>query len=328
MLRRRHLWVLVGLLFSAVFTWAALHNTDAGAVTESLAGASGSWTLAFLAMLATFCVVKAIRWGQLLSNIEHANMRRLLPPVLIGYFGTAIMPMQLGEVFRAHSAARRLGMPFMTLLSSLAVERIFDVFGLVSLVAVLILYDSAAGDALWYAGMLMALGSLILLFVLVLAVTRPEKLHAFVRLCTGFAGDKLSDSITAHLDAALEGMAVLKQPSRFIRLLVLSIGQWILMWGCVWASLFAVDVTVSATAALAVLAAAVIGMMLPSGPAYIGTFQLAFVLTLAPFGVAKDEALAASLFYQIMLWVPLSIAGIFSLRKTDLEVGRMIATED
>ena len=81
-------------------------------------------------------------------------------------------------------------------------------------------------------------------------------------------------------------------------------------------------------AALSVLVAAVIGMMLPAAPGYIGTFQLAFTLALAPFGVSAADALAASLFYHVMLWVPLAIAGALCLRGTDLRLSRMIEKAD
>ena len=328
MLNRRNIGLLTGIGFSILFTWIAVRGTDLASIWAALSRGSLTSAAEFLVLLGVFCVIKAFRWATLLDANSRATTGRLLPTVLIGYLGTAVMPMQLGEVLRAHTAARRVRAPFITILSSLAVERIFDVLGLVSLVSVLILAGSPEGRLLWATGALMALGSLLLLAMLVIAVARPGWVHAAVKLVSGRLSAQIRESLVRHTDNALQGMAVLKKPSKFLSLLAYSVVQWIFMWGCVWASLDAFSLDVPIAGALAVLAAAVIGMMLPSGPGYIGTFQLAFTLTLAPFGVSNADALAASLFYQVMLWIPLSLAGLVCLRRTDLRLRRAIEVDD
>ena len=328
MLNRRNIGLLTGIGFSLLFTWIAVRGTDLASIWAALSRGSLTSAAEFLVLLSAFCAIKAIRWSTLLDGNRDATTGRLLPTVLIGYLGTAVMPMQLGEVLRAHTAARRVKAPFMTILSSLAVERIFDVLGLVSLVSILILFGSPAGKLLWVTGALMALGALFLLSVLVIAVARPNWVHAAVKFLSSRFSPQLRESLVHHTDNALNGMSVLKKPSKFVSLLGYSVVQWVFMWGCVWASLDAFSLDVPIAGALAVLAAAVIGMMLPAGPGYIGTFQLAFTLTLAPFGVSNADALAASLFYQVMLWVPLSLAGLVCLRRTDLRLRRAIEVDD
>ena len=327
MLKHRYALILTGICVSILFTWLSVRGTDLPSIVAALTRGDLSWAVVFLGLLSAFCVFKAIRWSVLLQGVDDATTIRLLPTVLIGYFGTVIMPMQLGEILRAHSAAQRLKSPFMTILSSLVVERVFDVLGLVLLVAAGILYGSNPGDTVWYGGALVALASLVLLVVLILAVARPKYVHSLAAFVTRPASPRFQKFIVRNVDAGLAGLVVLKKPSKFAELLLLSVVQWVFMWGCVWTSLQAFDLNLQPAATLAVLAAIVVGMFLPAGPGYIGTIQLAFTLTLAPFGVSNADALAASLFYQVMLCVPLAVAGALSLRGSDLRLSRMIEVD-
>jgi hypothetical protein len=56
-------------------------------------------------------------------------------------------------------------------------------------------------------------------------------------------------------------------------------------------------------------------MSLPSGPGYVGSIQLAFTLGLAPFGVAAGPAIAASVFYHVLVCGSLIVAGLIALHR-------------
>jgi hypothetical protein len=72
-----------------------------------------------------------------------------------------------------------------------------------------------------------------------------------------------------------------------------------------------------------VLATTIISMTLPAGPGYVGTLQLAYALALVPFAVERSDALAASVFYLVMLWAPLVALGLVLLHRAGLRVGEL-----
>jgi len=80
-------------------------------------------------------------------------------------------------------------------------------------------------------------------------------------------------------------------------------------------SLRAVDVSVTLAGAVSVLLLNVIGLTLPAAPGHVGTIQLAFLVGLAPFGVPKEEAFAASVIYNFLMFVPTMVLGFPGLRR-------------
>ena len=75
-------------------------------------------------------------------------------------------------------------------------------------------------------------------------------------------------------------------------------GAWILQ--CVWAygpaPAFGLDIPVSAGFLMTV--ALTFAMLIPSAPAFVGTFQMAAIMSLACFEVDPNQAAA----YSIVLW--------------------------
>ena len=43
---------------------------------------------------------------------------------------------------------------------------------------------------------------------------------------------------------------------------------------------------------------------------YVGAIQAAFVFALVPFGIAKDDAVAASVYYLVAQWIPVTLTGM------------------
>jgi len=53
-----------------------------------------------------------------------------------------------------------------------------------------------------------------------------------------------------------------------------------------------------------------LGLVLRATPGNVGFFQLAYALTVAQFGVARDPAIAISLLIQTLQVVPITIVGV------------------
>src|SRR5688572_25701581 len=98
----RHRALLIdGTAVSVLLLWFAVRNVPAEDLMASLQRASPGWLAPFLLALALFCWLKAVRWAALLQTVCPARARDLLAPVVIGYMGTGLLPMQLGELGRA-----------------------------------------------------------------------------------------------------------------------------------------------------------------------------------------------------------------------------------
>jgi uncharacterized membrane protein YbhN (UPF0104 family) len=67
-----------------------------------------------------------------------------------------------------------------------------------------------------------------------------------------------------------------------------------------------------------VFALVALSTTLPSGPGYVGPFQYAFVVSLAPFAVSRETALAISIVAQLALLGTVTLVGLALLLKEQL----------
>lgn len=314
MTRSRALLIL-GLLFSALFLWLALRSIDIRLLGDALGRARLAWSWPFLGALIAFCWMKAARWAVLLEPVAPTTALHMLPSVVIGYAATTLMPMQLGEVARAYVAARTLGIRLLSALTTIALERILDVFALLVMLGIVLLLGTDVGQGLRHAGLWMLLAGLGAFGLLCAYTFHPELFNGWIRPATRWLPGKIQEGLAGQLSAIAQGVGILKRPARYLSVVLASALQWFFMLCCAAVSLRALGLDLPPTAPLLVLATTALGMALPSGPGYVGTIQLAFWLALAPFGVSREDAVAASIFYHSLLCGPLLLWGVFYLIK-------------
>lgn len=319
--------IAIGLLLSAVFLWLALRDVDGRELWSALGSAEPLWLVPFLMCLAAFCWLKAVRWALLLSPARKTRARELIGPVIIGYMGTGLMPMQLGEVTRAYVAATMVRTRMAAILASLIVERILDVFVLLLILALVGALGTDLGAKYRMFGVGFAALAGLACSALWIYAAYPERFIAIVARCSRALPAALRDRITDQLHAGAAGLQVLRQPGLYLKLASLSIAQWSFMCLCTWISLAAIGQFTPPAAALAVLATTIVSMTLPSGPGYVGVLQLAYVIALAPFDVERNDALAASFVYLTALWVPLVACGMVLLHRFGFRLRTMADME-
>ena len=94
--------LIIGLGCSALFLWLAARDVNGSELLAILLQTNLLWLVPFIAALWGFCWLKSIRWAHLLTPAKTTAARELIGPVIIGYMGTGLMPLQLGEIGRAH----------------------------------------------------------------------------------------------------------------------------------------------------------------------------------------------------------------------------------
>lgn len=312
---RRHVFLLVGIALSAVFLWIAARDVDFGQIRSALAAADARWALAVLVFLAGFCLAKAWRWSMLLGLPTARGSASLARAVLVGYAATSLLPLQLGEVVRAWAATRVVERSLAPIVVSIALERVLDLFAVLIVLAAVLLLGGPLPEGLLRAGWVLGAAGLVLLVALVIYVAYTEATLRVVARLTVSLPERARTILLDQLRRGAAGAASLRSPSTCFWLGVSSLAQWLLMAGCIAASCAALGLDLPFAAAGSVLGLTIIGMSLPSGPGYVGSIQLAFTLGLAPFGIAPGPAIAASLFYHVLVCGSLIVAGLIALHR-------------
>lgn len=313
------------MLAIALLLWA-LRGVHLGEVARQIRH-SDPWPLAVGVVLATLTfVVRLVRWRLLLRHESGGP----LPPwplwhaIAIGFMANNLLPFRAGELVRVYAATRLSGARFTAAMSSIAVERIFDGLAVIGLLgAGLLLSDLPAGVVVGgvslaraaQVGGLMALGALLGAAAIVAFPLAAERLVRRV-----LPAGRLADRIVHLIEGIRHGLASLRSPGLLGGVVLWSLGHWLMNGAALWVSFAAFDIPVSFAGALVLQGVMAIGISVQLTPGFVGQFEAAIVAGLALYGISNDVASSYALAYHGATFLPITLAGAWSLARTPVEL--------
>ena len=309
---------LLGISISALFVWLAVRNVEFGEIARDLIYSDLRMILPFLVVLNLSYWAKGLRWSILLAPIHRAPAWALFPGVMIGFASNVLLPLQLGEFVRAWAVARQLNMEQATVIATIFLERIFDLLVMFFILECALLFFPTISSEVLTMSYILG-GVCVALLILIAVCVRWT--DSFVRLF-GKGATVLPSSwqywIVNEARKGALGLACLKEPRLLVGITATSFLQWGFMGLSIYIGFMAVGIAVPVSAGFIVLVLTSIGMTLPSGPGYIGTIQLAFVIGLRLYGVEATEAVAASIYFHFIAYAYSLIVGLYYLGRTGL----------
>lgn len=275
--------------------------------------------------LSGFYWLKTIRWKFLLEPLgKFRPLRDLFPATITGFAFNNVLPAHLGEFVRVFVFSRQTRLPQAAVLTSIVLERIFDVIAILSFLALgLFLVDLGNLDpkyvqTAWVgaAGVCVALiGAAIYLIW-----TKPVlTIVGRVLNLLPFVPQGLRTKVMGILETAASGLASLRSPRLLSGILVTSFVQWILNGLTIHLSLWAFGIHVPFAVSAIVLGVTAIGVTVPASPGYFGVIQGCFLLVLNLFGADREVVFAASIYYHMVQWVPVTVIGLLCFSRAGLK---------
>ena len=311
---RQLLLALAGVAISVVALAVVVGSVDVGAAGSALGRADPRFLLVALGSYLVGLTFRTVRWSHLLpfaAGAARVSPRRILPVMMVGYLGNAVLPARLGEAIRAYLVARRESLPFGGAAGSVVLERIVDTATL----AVLAFVAAASlGNLPWLIQGSAIAAAVGVGVVIVLATTGLGPLLPLARLVIGWLpiGDRRSAlTRTAEHFVASSGGAH-RRPAVLIAAL-LSLGAWLTDAVVFWLVGRSLGIDLSPLGALLVTAITVLATAIPSAPGYLGTFELAAVTAAGALGVDGGPALAFAVLAHVMAIVPSAVGGALAL---------------
>ncbi len=301
-------WLIGGLLVGGLFLALSLRGLTFVDVLSALRAVRP--LPAAMAILATlgFMLLKAWRWSVILRPEIRAPLSLLHGAVYMGSAANLAI-VHSGELLRAMLIGRRVHAAPSAVLASIGIERVFDMIAVLTMVAVVLLFDARLPDALAAAAVIA--GGLVAASVLVMALLlAPDRLGTTLRRRLAILlPARMRGWVIGEVKRGLAGLGAVRRPVALLEIYLLSLLQWGCIVAAVWLSVASVGHPVTIAAAISVWVLMVVGLTLPSSPAQLGTTQLAFTVGLA-LTVAHDEvAFAASLVYTATVNVPIMVIG-------------------
>lgn len=320
MTSRRWIVAAAGVVLSAGALWIVLQTVDVAEAASVLGRAQPLPLLGILAVVAVQAVVRAVRWSVVMPprvDGTRAEWHRLLPPMLVGYLGNAILPARLGEPMRAVIAARRERIGTAESLGSVLVERLVDIAMLAVVAFVAALLIDGPAWTIQLLGVAAAAG--VAGMVLLLTVGLGPLLWVADRL--GLSRRAGVREVIARFVAAAGGRS---RSRALVGAAGLSVAAWLLDAGSFWLAATAVGVDIPYAAAMIISGVSVLGTAVPSAPGYVGTFELAAAGTAGALGVPGAEALALAIVVHFVTLVPLALGGAVSLAAMGASFGEAV----
>ena len=301
----RWIGLLIGQLVSGLALVLVLRWAGWGPLREALLGVRPGYLLLGLGVFLASMMARVACWKVLIGR--PVGFPRVLAALNEGYLLNNVLPWRMGELGRAILLGRQPGLSAPLVLSTIVLERLYDMILAVGLMLVLL---PLASGAVWAAraAWLGAAAVAVALASVWLALKRPQTVEGLLTRLPGptAAWQRLWGSFQ-------EGLAVLKTPRR----LLLSFAWMAVSWGLAiveyWLVLRSILPAVQPLWAGFMLAATLLGVAVPSLPGYVGVFEAAGVAALSVFGVPADQGLAAALVLHGMVYSVASLIGAVAL---------------
>jgi glycosyltransferase 2 family protein len=305
--RRALLRATIGMAVSVIALWILLQSVDIGTALEVLATASPAWVALMIVTVVADVAARGARWQALLAPLATIPYRRVLGYTYMGYLANNVLPARLGELVRSHALGEGEGVSRTTVLGTVVVERVVDTVIVVGLAAVAVLVLSVRG--VMTSAVLLGAAFVALLIIGLGLAMALHRLPGADRV-TAFA---LRWPRVVELARRLrEGLAVAGRPKTLTAALVFSALAWTASIATFLAGGQAVGVELTLAQGALLSSGVALATIVPSGPGYLGTFELTAVGIASSFGVDRDAAFAMALLVHAMILAVTSIGGLIA----------------
>lgn len=285
---------------------------------------------AFVATL-TF-PLRVVRWRYLLRRDDGGPLPALplWHAIAIGFMANNLLPFRAGELVRVLAASRLAGAKFGAVLSSVAVERIFDGLAVVALLGVGLLASNLpanvtiGGVSLAHAIQVSGFVALAALAAAILVVAFPLAAERLVRRV--LPAGRITDRIVVIIEGIRQGLSALQSPRRLAGVAFWSLVVWILNAMAFWIAFSAFGIPVDFAGALILQGVVVVGISVQFAPGFVGQFEAAIVASLALYNVPNDVASSYAITYHAVTFLPIVLLGFWSLARSPVAIGDLRRT--
>lgn len=325
----KYVRILLGTTVTGVFLWLAIRNVDIDAVGTAL-GSANYWLLipAAICTVAGFSM-RALRWSYILRPTKDVPFTRLFPIMMVGFATNNLLPARIGEIVRALLTGSREGVSRSTAFATIVVERVCDGLTLLTLMTVtLLLFPVPIGDStlrlvVTVASVVFGAATIVLLSLILFPTIALVPVRAVTRLLpTGPAM-----RVEAFIQSFLDGLTSLRNPRSLLGLVGMSSLIWTLEAATFAFVLRAFPLGLSVGEWLAastfLLVFVNLGIMIPSVPGYVGTYQFFATLALSAFAVDNDFAFGLAVVAHTMQYTLITGIGLICLSRLGLRIGNV-----
>ncbi len=309
----------LGILLSVLLLAFTLRGVDFGDVAQALRASSIPLFLLSTIVGTLIFPLRARRWKTILSPIDdQIPFGPLWRSTAIGMMVNNVVPARAGELARAFALTReRPSIPFSASFASLAVDRLFDAFVVLTLMLVAMLDpafprgERVAGQLVAHWVTLGAMAAALFLVVVYLIVFFPRAIITVYQALARRVAPRLEQRGADVLLAFASGLSVLRSPRRFVAVLGWTIAHWVANAFAWWITCKAVGIAVPFSAMFVLQGLIAIGVAVPSAPGFFGVFEALGREGLGLYGVDPTLAVTWAIGFHLLSFIPITVIGAY-----------------
>lgn len=315
--------ILLGVLVSAGLLLFLARNIQWSQFVEAFDRINWLYLPVLIVLFYLSLWLRALRWRYLLPTEAQPSTANLFDAVVVGLFGTCVLPLRAGEVLRPWVLSKTESVSFTGGFASVITERVFDVLTILALLGISLSSLDGQHELITLGAQALGVLAGAILVVMLLAYFWSEfLLRIFERIIQAlFRGtrEELGQKLLSAAGEFIAGLRAISSLKELSIVIALSVVLWLEMALLYQAGLWMfgefpslwLGVTLTVFIALAVAA--------PSAPGFLGTFQVGVVAAMhGVFDYPEEFALAYSVVlhaYQVLLAV---ITGAWILKRLGL----------
>lgn len=320
---------VLGVAVTVVFVWLLSRQVDSAQIGHSLATVSaGSLALAVLWLAAGY-TLRIIRWWRMLRALDPSvRLGACVWPFLVSIAVNNLVPFRAGDAVRIVGFRKELNAPGMRLLGTMLIERLLDLMTLLGFFFLGLsgVRNSVIPDAFVRVVTWAAAAGALTVFLVLISASRLSRLLEWLCAHPALASRSFTPALRTHGLNLLEALSALQRPMVTAQLVALSMALWTCE-GLVFATVASgLSLGAPPIAAWFSLATGTLATLIPSSPGYVGTFDFFAALGMTAYGVPRDAATAFAVVVHLVLWLPLTVAGLlYFLRPGARALRRQVA---
>lgn len=308
---------IVGTAGLAIAIIWSVHGVNFEEVTVILKNMNVFMTIIVLILTLLNLLVRAMEWKLIVNPLKTIPLINAFSSYVLGVFTNLFLPFKLGDLAQGYSLGKKHDISKIAAVSTVLLQRIFEMSSLLLLMAVVALVFSFP---LLFSRRTLIFGLLIIIGVslLFLLFEKRESVIAWLELVLGNISPRLSGNIGKSFDLFISGTKAMHNLPGVLKILSVSLFSWLVQIVMVWVTARALGISIDLVSSAVVLLIINLGLAIPIAPGNIGTFQFFSIIALSLFSVPKSQALIFSIIFQIIQGIPVLIGGGLSLLSETL----------
>lgn len=323
----RWLVAIGGIVISAVFLYAAFRDLKPDEVWASVQGANIFLVALGAVWYFAAVVFISVRWQFLLRAVKAVSVRDLVPLVCICYAGNNIYPFRSGEILRILLLQRHNGVPVARATTVVVIERVFDGLIMLSFILVPLMFIDVPSPEVRAVASVATPIFLAALAVFLVLAAQPKLLRGVILFVSRLLPERLGGFLRNTGEDILSGLQGLRSPGSLLGAVAMTYLSWGIEASVYWIVSKAFNLETTYPMMLLTMGVVNLAGLIPASPGLFGIFEFFVAAVLVSLGMPSVTVHAFALVLHMVIWLPVTLLGLYLLFKQGLGLGAISNTQ-